>query len=226
MPKKFGTNDKVEAAREREQNKKENAKSQKAKADEDAKWVDNDKGNSAKQQRAEAKAEKEREAQARAAEKAALRRAEEAELAKNQPPKKVTHFQIQRELERTLGPRKPADPTEEQPFAMMQLEINNRREGTGELSSQPEEVSASGISAVHAALAEVVDSGEIDLHPEKRMKAAYSAYCERTLPILKVTNPGMRLSQYKQMMFENWKKCPENPLLQAQMKAMSLKKET
>lgn len=53
---------------------------------------------------------------------------------------------------------------------------------------------------------------EVDMHPEKRMKASYESYAEGNLPILKEQNPTLRLSQLKQILKKNWMKAPENPL--------------
>lgn len=56
------------------------------------------------------------------------------------------------------------------------------------------------------------DATDEDRHPEKRMKAAYKAYEEAEMPILKAENPSLKLSQLKQIIFKNWQKAPENPL--------------
>ena len=153
---------------------------------------------------------------------AALRRAEEGEASKGQKDKKVTHYMIQKELERTMAPRPIRAPgmrnvvTEEQQDAMILL-----KEESPNHNRRPKDVEdgvvASGIDAVSVALADVTSTGDVDMHPEKRMKAAYLAWTERQLPLLKLEMPGMRLSQYKQILFDRWKKCPENPLLQAQL---------
>ena len=58
----------------------------------------------------------------------------------------------------------------------------------------------------------------VDRHPEKRMKAAYSAFEERELPRLKQENPNMRLSQLKQLLKKDWMKSPENPMNMAYAK--------
>ena len=57
-------------------------------------------------------------------------------------------------------------------------------------------------------------SGEVavDKHPEKRLKAAYEDYETERLPELKKENPGMRLSQLRQMLWKEWQKSPKNPL--------------
>jgi len=54
----------------------------------------------------------------------------------------------------------------------------------------------------------------VDLHPEKRVKAAYLAYEERRLAEVKADNPNLRLSQLKQIIKKDWNKSPDNPLNQ------------
>lgn len=54
----------------------------------------------------------------------------------------------------------------------------------------------------------------IDRHPERRAKAAYAAYEERELPVLKKENPGLRLTQLKELLWKQWQKSPENPFNQ------------
>lgn len=51
-----------------------------------------------------------------------------------------------------------------------------------------------------------------DKHPEKRMKAAFKAFEAANLPRIKAENPSMRLSQWKQLLYKEWLKSPENPL--------------
>lgn len=57
-----------------------------------------------------------------------------------------------------------------------------------------------------------VSESEDDRHPERRMKAAFKAYEDSEMPIIKAQNPSLKLSQLKQMIFKNWQKSPENPL--------------
>lgn len=61
------------------------------------------------------------------------------------------------------------------------------------------------------------DHEEIDKHPEKRMKAAYLAFEEARLPVLKQEHPTYRLSQLKQLLKKEWLKSPDNPLNQKLM---------
>ena len=42
-------------------------------------------------------------------------------------------------------------------------------------------------------------------------KVTYADFEQRMLPVVKLENPGLRLSQYKEKVFQLWKKSPENP---------------
>lgn len=59
-----------------------------------------------------------------------------------------------------------------------------------------------------------VSDKKVDIHPEKRIKAAYTAFEERELPRLKSENPNLRLSQLKQLLKKEWMKSPDNPMNQ------------
>lgn len=48
------------------------------------------------------------------------------------------------------------------------------------------------------------------------MKAAFTRYKEREVPILRKEYPSLRLSQIEEMVFKNWQKSPENPLVAAE----------
>lgn len=83
----------------------------------------------------------------------------------------------------------------------MSLENVNRRE--------TDEIDVTGIEAGISVLS---TNDELpDNHPEKRQKALHNAYIEKMLPIVKKEYPGLKLSQYKERIFEMWKTSPENP---------------
>ena len=48
----------------------------------------------------------------------------------------------------------------------------------------------------------------------RRMKAAYAAYLDAEMPRVKLDKPGLKLSQYKDMIWKSWQKSPSNPLHQ------------
>lgn len=59
-----------------------------------------------------------------------------------------------------------------------------------------------------------VSDKDSDLHPEKRLKAAYKEFETQNLPRIKTENPSLRLSQWKQILWKEWTKSPQNPLNQ------------
>mmetsp|Transcript_2784 Transcript_2784/g.4091 ORF Transcript_2784/g.4091 Transcript_2784/m.4091 type:complete len:254 (-) Transcript_2784:151-912(-) len=84
------------------------------------------------------------------------------------------------------------------------MENMNRIQGTHEV--------ASGIDSI---LKDMSVSGESkDRHPEKRMKAAYKSFEQKMMPEVREEFPGLKRSQYKEKIFDMWKKSPENPMNQ------------
>lgn len=70
-----------------------------------------------------------------------------------------------------------------------------------------EEGATSGLDAGLASLSVSVPGGEAT----KSQKQLYKEFEQRMLPILKEDYPGLRLSQYQEKIFAQWKKSPENP---------------
>ena len=57
-------------------------------------------------------------------------------------------------------------------------------------------------------------AGQIEKHPERRFKAAFEAYKEANMPIVRSENPGLRLQQYNDLLYKNFQKSPDNPFNQ------------
>jgi Coiled-coil domain-containing protein 124 /Oxs1 len=74
--------------------------------------------------------------------------------------------------------------------------------------------SGSGMDAALSALegAGLAGKREPERHPERRRKAAFKDYEERELVRMRMEKPGLKLSQYKEMVFKAWQKSPENPM--------------
>ncbi|KAI8975512.1 hypothetical protein BDF20DRAFT_836902 [Mycotypha africana] len=70
-----------------------------------------------------------------------------------------------------------------------------------------------------------VKSKDIEKHPERRFKAALTAFEERELPRFKAENPGLRLSQLKELIYKAFQKSPENPFNQANVVAYNATQE-
>lgn len=71
---------------------------------------------------------------------------------------------------------------------------------------------SAGASGLDAALGQLSVGPTLVDHPEKKMKALHMAFEERMMPIMKEDYPGLKMSQYKEKIFNLWKKSPENPL--------------
>lgn len=92
----------------------------------------------------------------------------------------------------------------------LMVPINNR------LDDEEDFVHASGLDdALDTLHVAVGAGGKADEHPERRQKAAYAAYYAAMLPVMKEEYPGLKLSQYKERIFDAWKTAPENPMNQA-----------
>ncbi|XP_065335307.1 coiled-coil domain-containing protein 124 [Cloeon dipterum] len=207
MPKKFaGENSKAAVAKARKQAAKEEESTRKQKAIEDEYWKDDDKQLAKKQQRKEEQEKKRLEAAQRKAEsKASL----EEELSKikiggKQTQSKVTRAEIEAEAERRQQAATIANKKEEvKTHVEKPIEENVNRLQVDGLEARSVEDAISVLSEKEAT--------EIDRHPERRMKAAYTAFEDERLPQLKAEHKNMRLSQLKQLLWKEWLKSPRNP---------------
>lgn len=209
MPKKFqGENTKSAAARARKAEAKAVADAKRQQALEDAYWQDDDKHVARKEQRKEEKEKRRLEMLERKKESQRLLDEEDARIkskqAKSVPPAKVTRAQI----EETLKKEEAEKGTVEKPKTHLEMpleeNINRRVLEEGEVEAR----------SIEDAIAALSVGKELDRHPERRMKAAFTAYEEENLPRLKQENPNMRLSQLKQLLKKEWMKSPENPMNQ------------
>ena len=85
----------------------------------------------------------------------------------------------------------------------LMIENTNRRDAEFE--------DATGLDAALGLLTLTDEVGGVT-NPEKKMKAAYNAYYERMLPQMKMDYPNLKLSQYKERIFDAWKLAAENPM--------------
>ncbi|CDQ57930.1 unnamed protein product [Oncorhynchus mykiss] len=222
MPKKFqGENSKAMTAKARKAEAKAVEDSRKKKELEDALWQENDKHVLKKEQRKDDKEKKRLEALERKKENQRLLDEEAAkikgkakEAAAAVAACKVTRAQIEETL-RSLSSQgsvvflcssSPMFVSTEKSQLESPLEENVNRlipeEGAGDARS------------IEDAIAVLSTAEELDRHPERRVKAAFAAYEELNMPLLKKENPNMRLSQLKQQLKKEWMKSPENPLNQ------------
>ncbi|KAG8517256.1 Coiled-coil domain-containing protein 124 [Galemys pyrenaicus] len=213
MPKKFqGENTKSAAARARRAEAKAAADAKKQKELEDAYWKDEDKHVMRKEQRKEEKEKRRLEQLERKKETQRLLEEEDSKLKGGKAPRvaapsKVTRAQIEETLRRDHPHKEGPDPAEKAKSHLeVPLEENvNRR--------VPEEGSVEA-RTIEDAIAVLSVTEEADRHPERRMRAAFTAFEEAQLPRLKQENPNMRLSQLKQLLKKEWLRSPDNPMNQ------------
>lgn len=212
-----------EAAHEREREKKSSAKAEAARKAEDAKWVDDgDKARKAREARLAERDAKADEAARKFKEKSDLLRAEEEEALKSGKNKKLSPTKVKQSDIRisalsgiTIDTKKSkakkqveSDLVHDQPLVPnLNREASLEEARTGvKLEAGTGTVQA--ISALSAALGDI----KLDPHPEKRMKALHEAFEARRMQELQEEKPGLKRSQYKDMIFKEWLKSPENPM--------------
>uniref|UniRef100_A0A3P9NR68 Coiled-coil domain containing 124 n=1 Tax=Poecilia reticulata TaxID=8081 RepID=A0A3P9NR68_POERE len=215
MPKKFqGENSKAATAKARKAEAKAVADARKKKEEEDALWQETDKHVLKKEQRKVSRDEKKRlELLERKKENQRLLDEENARIKGKAQREaaaggKVTRAQIQDILqneEQQELEMKPKGSKKSHLDTPLEENINRviAEEGSVEARTIEEAIS-------------VLSTGpeDLDRHPERRMKAAFTAFEEANMSRLKMENPNMRLSQLKQQLKKEWAKSPENPLNQ------------
>lgn len=203
MPKKFvGMNSKASEAKARRDAIKQEADAQKKKAIEDEFWKDDDKNSAKKQKRKEEKEKKKIDQIEKKREAQLLLETELSEIKTTQINQKITRHQLMKELD-TPSKLKSQPTLEEEKESSIEENLNR-------LTMHDEEA-----RTVDEALNMLNPTQKLlDKHPEKRLKAAYTAFEAENLPRLRLENPSMRLSQVKQLMNKEWMKSPDNPINQ------------
>lgn len=232
MPKKICTNSKALEARERIAETKKAANEKSKKDAEDRLWQDDDKNLAKKNAKRIEEEQRKAELLRKKAENKALLETELAAIKTTAKPsiQKVTQAQIQQETEKRNRAieRLNAKPTVSRIFesyevfsdSMLLLHLIQSDARVVRETPQLEEninrlmTETTVATTVEEAIAvlKVSDDPDQDKHPEKRMKAAFKAFEAVNLPRIKAENPSMRLSQWKQQLFREWQKSPENPL--------------
>ncbi len=211
MPKKnWGENTKATEARARKAAVKAEERERKEKEVEDKLWEDNDKHVLRKQERKEDKERKEKERLQKKLETQQLLEEEMKQLKSHKPDhvEKVRVFDIEkRKAEEAV---KAAAAAEAAKAAKMKIEIDEPELTMNPNRVQTEHEEARNIDQAIAILSQTNVS--VDMHPEKRMKAAWLEFEAKHLERLKKENSNMRLSQIKQLLKKEWDKSPDNPL--------------
>ncbi|CAM6094749.1 unnamed protein product [Calypogeia fissa] len=226
MPKKMGINSKSEEARGRkaamESEKKEKAEKEK----EEKFWSEAEGQKSKAVKKKEEDAERRAEAAAKRAEAKKIAEEEQAELEKSlkrvdkksvrvgAPVSKVTAVQLAKAKEEEAQQLEASKQAAKLRDSRTADEIEYERLVTVENTNRDD--TAVDARSVDTALAQMVIANDTtpDRHPERRLKASFKAFEDAELLRLKEEKPGLTRTQYKDMVWKNWKKSPDNPLNQ------------
>jgi len=220
MPKKLSTNPKAEAARERKETKKREEKERAEKAKEDAYWKDDHQDSARKQKRKDDKEQKRLTQIQRKKEAQAMLEEEEANVSGKSQQKgkssKVTRAQIEYQKQKDVQIQRAAEKERQKETEQLKdFVVENPNQAMADHLANEGITEARNIEdAIVVLKLKGDDPNPVDKHPEKRMKAAYTAFEEENLPRLKEENPNLRLSQLKQMLRKEWMKSPSNPMNQ------------
>lgn len=216
MAKNFGMNSKAEEGRARKAEAKEKEKlktrTEKEKLEE-KKWSEGSKDESKRQQEEAKRLEKLIKKQ----EKKQIEDQESQELAKYKP---------------SANKSKSNANTPEPLFRSKSFNWTLSQSSEGDQSTESlEKFSASNMDDALMLLESTntssVSLSTVEKHPERRMKAAFSAFEARELPILRADNPTLKHSQLLERLHKLWKKSPENPFNQLHVSHnMSQEKQT
>lgn len=192
MPKKTITeNGKAIAARLKKLAAKEAEVLRKQKEEEDAYWTENDKHVLKKQQRKQEREEKRTQHLQKKHDNKTLFEKEMSSVEQDckKAPQKLTRTQI-------------IESTARQSPVVSELQLSENLNRLCGLQAE-----ARSVSEAIALLTEKPVK-----NPEKKLKAAYTAFEESRLKQLKVEHPTLRHSQLKELVFKEWQKSAQNPL--------------
>lgn len=199
MGKKFGINSKAEEGREKKLNAKEQQKAKEQKEKEKAeekKWEDGVKGENKKQQEEAKRLEK----LAKKQERRGIEEKESAELSKFKTDSKSSKLLTNRP----------------EPILKSQS-LNWSLSSDAGSTESLDAFTASNIDDALLLLESTnISSASINIekHPERRVKAAFSAFEAREMPKLREEFPSLRHTQLMERLYKLWLKSSENPFNQ------------
>lgn len=205
MGKKFGTNSKAEEGRSRKadatEQQKQKARLEKEKLEE-KKWSEGTRDESKRQEEEAKRLEK----LIKNKEKKELEAQEAQELAKYKASANKSNSNSGKDIPQPLFKSKSTNWT---------LSVSS---DGGQSSESIEMFSASNLDdallLLESANVSSTSLGNVEKHPERRMKAAFCAFEAREMPILRAENPSLKHSQILERLHKMWKKSPENPFNQ------------
>ena len=211
-----------EAAAQRERDKKDKTREEAVRKAEDAKWVDDgDKARKAREARLADREKKTDEQLQKTLEKQELLKREEEENLRSGKNKKLQQASTkirQADIRISALSGMSFDKQKKKPVPEVvndqPLEPNLNKEAMKieALTGVKHEVATGTVEAISAISAVLGKDGKIDAHPERRMKAAHAAFEEIRMKELQLEKPNLKRTQYKEIIWKEWQKSPENPM--------------
>ena len=211
-----------EAAAQRELEKKIKTREEALRKADDAKWVDDgDKARKAREARLADREKKADEQLQKTLEKQELLRREEEENMKSGKNKKLqqSSTKIRRsDIRISALSAMSFDKQKKKPAPVVvndlpiQPNLNKEDQKMEALTGIKHEFGTGTVEAISALSAALGKDGKVDAHPERRMKAAHAAFEERRMKELQLEKPNLKRTQYKEMIWKEWQKSPENPM--------------
>jgi hypothetical protein len=211
-----------EAAAQRERDKKDKTREEAVRKAEDAKWMDDgDKARKAREARLADRERKTDEQLQKTLEKQELLKREEEENLRSGKNKKLQQASTkirQADIRISALSGMSFDKQKKKPVPEVvndqPLEPNLNKEAMKieALTGVKHEVATGTVEAISAISAVLGKDGKIDAHPERRMKAAHAAFEEIRMKELQLEKPNLKRTQYKEIIWKEWQKSPENPM--------------
>lgn len=213
-------------ARERDDAKQSSDRAAKARAAEDAKWVEDDKRALKKAAAASDQAAKDADAERRRQEK--LQQLADEERENTKVPTKVSKKAMQRDVAKLVANYNVA-------FAQVRggvvedtapLPTGNVNAGGAKGGDEDKHVVASGVDASIDALGGSsnkrgggagrmhMPSSIADRHIGRRARVQFKIFQQDNMAKLKEEKPNLRITQYNDLLWERWQKSPLNPFVQ------------
>lgn len=205
-----------EAKASREQEQLAKTKAQETKANEDAKFIGFENPTLKREKKKEEDAKREDEIALRKAENRRLAKMEEEEMnkigqKKSSSSKKLTKFEIEQNKAMDAKARlkaKFAAKREAESYVNVD-EIENTNKARFDAENKE---AVKGGGTIDRAVKELTGLDIAKKTQPVSMKAAYKAFEERELPGMKEERPGLKKSQYDELLSKMWKKDPTNPV--------------
>jgi hypothetical protein len=239
MP-KWAENTKKASAKEREQQKKDEKKMQESQKKEEAIWKETDPKLLKKQAKEHEKRDKERQQKEKQLEKKQLYEEELQQISANKSKLNTKEIRILKDdVAKVNQKHEQALQEKYQPDNKIVKQVDHAVDDSDELDDQLDKefnnfykmqgVQADGLVVadnLEKALSVLTIDGQVDKHPEKRVKGAWKTFVDEQLPAYRKEYPSLKRGQILNFMWKEFEKSEHNPMNNANKIVWEKKKKT